>query len=91
MKIAGVEISHPDKIIYPKHDITKLKMVQYYESVADKILPYLKDRPLTLHRFPNGVDEDGFYQKSASDYFPSFIKTVKDTNGRGLQYTSALQ
>lgn len=77
MKIAGVEISHPDKIIYPKHKITKLQMVEYYDSVADKILPHLKDRPLTLHRFPNGVDEDGFYQKSTSDYFPSFIKTVK--------------
>lgn len=52
-------------------------MAEYYAAVADKMLPYLKDRPLTLHRFPNGIDEDGFYQKNASDYFPAFIKTVK--------------
>lgn len=77
MKIAGIEISHPDKIIYPKHKITKLDMVKYYEKVADDMLPYLKDRPLTLQRFPSGIKEDGFYQKSAGDYFPSFIKTVE--------------
>lgn len=76
MKIADIEISHPEKIIYPKHNITKLQMVKYYEEVAEDILPYLKDRPLTLHRFPDGVADKGFYQKNASDYFPSFIKRV---------------
>lgn len=76
MQIAGVEISHPDKIIFPKEKITKLQMVQYYEEVADIMLPYMHNRPLTLHRFPNGVNEDGFYQKSAADYFPDYIKTV---------------
>lgn len=77
MKVAGVEISHPEKIIFPKLKITKLEMVQYYEQTAKKMLPYLKNRPLTLHRFPNGIDEDGFYQKNAADYFPDYIKTVQ--------------
>ncbi len=77
MDIAGVEISHPDKIIFPKENISKLQMVQYYDEVANKMLPYMKNRPLTLQRFPNGINEDGFYQKSASDYFPDFIKTVE--------------
>lgn len=77
MKIAGVEISNRDKIIFPKGKITKLEMVQYYEKVAHQMLPYMKNRPLTLHRFPNGIKGDGFYQKSASDYFPDFIKTVQ--------------
>ena len=77
MKIAGVAISNPDKIIFPKGKITKLEMVQYYEKVADQMLPYMENRPLTLHRFPNGIKGDGFYQKSASDYFPDFIKTVQ--------------
>ena len=76
MEVAGIEITHPDKIIFPKGEITKLQMVEYYEKIADQILPYMKDRPLTLHRFPNGIDESGFYQKSISDYFPKFIKTV---------------
>lgn len=77
MKVVGIEISHPDKIIFPKEKITKLQMVQYYKEVADVMLPFMKNRPLTLHRFPNGVKEDGFYQKSISEHFPSFIKTVQ--------------
>lgn len=77
MEIAGVKITHPEKFIFPDADITKLEMVQHYKKVAKLMLPYLKDRPLTLHRFPDGIDKNGFYQKNASDYFPDFIKTVK--------------
>lgn len=76
MKIEEIEISNPDKIIFPKKEITKLEMIRYYEKVADKMLPFLKDRPLTLQRFPDGIDTDGFYQKKAADYFPAFIETV---------------
>lgn len=87
MKIAGIEISHPDKLIFPESGINKLQMVKYYETVAEDILPYLKDRPLTLHRFPDGVEKSGFYQKNASDYFPDFIKTiqVKTEDGENTQ------
>ncbi|MAN59949.1 MAG: ATP-dependent DNA ligase [Flavobacteriaceae bacterium] len=77
MTVEGIDISHADKTIFPEDEITKGDMVQYYASVADKILPHLKDRPLTLRRFPDGVDTDGFYQKNASNYFPKFIKTVE--------------
>lgn len=77
MKIAGVEISNPDKILYPERKISKLEIVQYYHDIADKMLPYLKDRPLTLQRFPDGVSKEGFYQKNAADYFPDYIKTVE--------------
>ena len=77
MEVAGVEISNPDKIIFPKKKITKGDMVSYYERIAPLMLPFLKNRPLTLHRFPSGIKESGFYQKNASDYFPDFIKTVE--------------
>lgn len=77
MQIAGVEISHPEKVLFPKKKITKGDMVQYYEKIAPLMLPFLKDRPLTLHRFPGGIQESGFYQKNAADYFPDFIKTVE--------------
>lgn len=76
MKIEEIDISNPDKLIFPDLEITKLDLVKYYEKVADKMLPYLKDRPLTLQRFPDGINEDGFYQKNASDYFPDFIETI---------------
>lgn len=77
MKIQGIDISHPDKLMFPEAKITKQEMIRYYETIADKMLPYLKDRPLTLHRYPDGIASDGFYQKNAAEYFPKFIKTVK--------------
>ncbi len=77
MEIAGIKISNPEKLIFPDANITKLEMVQHYQKVAKLMLPYIKDRPLTLHRFPDGIDKSGFYQKNASDYFPDFIKTIK--------------
>lgn len=77
MEIAGVEISHPDKIIFPKKKITKGEMVSYYERIAPLMLPYLKNRPLTLRRFPNGIKKAGFYQKNASEHFPKYIKTIE--------------
>lgn len=77
MEFSNVEISHPDKILFPEKKITKGDMAAYYDKIADKMLPYLKDRPLTLQRFPSGIQESGFYQKSISDYFPDFIKTVE--------------
>src|SRR5699024_12165609 len=77
MKLTGIEISNHDKIWFPKKNITKGQVVEYYYSIADKILPYLKDRPLSLERYPDGIAKDGFYQKRAPEYFPSFVKTVK--------------
>lgn len=66
-----------DKVLFPKSGITKGDLIHYYETIADYMLPYLEDRPLTMHRFPNGISEEGFFQKNASDYFPDWIKTVK--------------
>lgn len=77
MEIAQVEISNPEKVIFPQKKITKSDMAAYYDKIAERMLPYMKDRPLTLQRFPNGIDQAGFYQKNAADYFPDFIKTVE--------------
>lgn len=87
MKIAGLTISNPEKVLFPGAKITKLDIIRHYEDVADKMLPFLKDRPLTLHRFPDGINGDGFYQKNAADYFPKFIKriTVKTEEGENTQ------
>ena len=87
MEIDGIEITHPDKIIFPEKKITKGQMAEYYGKIADKMLVFLKDRPLTLHRFPGGINSKGFYQKNTSDYFPDFIKTVEiDTeDGKNIQ------
>jgi bifunctional non-homologous end joining protein LigD len=83
MTLEGIEISNADKIIFPEGGFTKGEMVSYYEYVSDRMLPYLKNRPLTLRRFPDGVAADGFYQKNASNYFPKFIKTVEVSTKEG--------
>lgn len=77
MEIDDIEISHPDKIIFPEKNISKGQMVEYYDRISQRMLPFLKDRPLTLKRFPGGIGGSGFYQKNISDYFPDFIKTVE--------------
>lgn len=84
MKIHEIEITHPKKIIFPEAQITKLDIVKYYRDYSDKILPFLKNRPLTIQRFPEGVSKPGFYQKKAADYFPSFVKTVRIPTQDGI-------
>lgn len=74
--MAKIVYKNLDKIIYPKDKITKRKILEYYQNNADLLLPYFKDRPITLERFPNGIKEDGFYQKNASYFFPKWIKTL---------------
>lgn len=85
MKMAGykVKITHDNKILYPNSGISKGNLIAYYDKIADHMLPYLKDRPLTLHRFPRGISDKGFFQKNASDYFPDWIQTAKVTKKGG--------
>lgn len=72
-----IKLTNQDKIYFPKDKISKGDVVDYYQSVADYILPHLKNRPLSLNRFPSGIDHSGFYQKDAGDSFPDWIKTTK--------------
>lgn len=72
-----VETSNLDKVFFPGNNITKGDLIDYYESVSDYILPYLKDRPLMMQRFPDGIMEEGFYQKEAGEYFPEWIETKR--------------
>ncbi|MGA9234476.1 MAG: non-homologous end-joining DNA ligase [Desulfobacterales bacterium] len=71
-----IELSNADKVLFPEDGITKSDLIDYYHRMADRILPYLEDRPIMLQRFPDGIAETGFYQKQASDYFPDWIPTA---------------
>ena len=62
-QLAGVRFTHPDKVLYPDAGITKLELANYYRSVADWILPHIKDRPLVLVRCPQGQGKECFFQK----------------------------
>jgi bifunctional non-homologous end joining protein LigD len=70
-----VIITNTEKVLFPNSGITKKDVILYYEKIADYMLPYMKNRPLTLQRFPKGINEIGFFQKNASDYFPEWILT----------------
>ncbi|MGD8826533.1 MAG: hypothetical protein PVI24_16235, partial [Myxococcales bacterium] len=59
----SVETSRETKILFPKSSITKGDLIDYYERISDQLLPHLSDRPLVLQRFPDGIAEQGFYQK----------------------------
>ena len=65
--VAGVTVSHPDRILFSDQGITKLALAQYYEHVKTWLLPHLKDRPLTLVRCPEGYKKKCFYQKHANE------------------------
>ncbi len=73
----NVEITNKDKVLFPQNKITKNDLIQYYATIAPVMLPHMKDRPVTMHRFPDGIKEDGFYQKDISNYFPDWIKRIE--------------
>ncbi|HEX6993464.1 MAG TPA: DNA ligase D [Gammaproteobacteria bacterium] len=62
-RVAGVRLTHPDRILYPDQGVTKAHLARYYEQVAEHILPHIANRPLTLLRCPDGQEKSCFYQK----------------------------
>jgi bifunctional non-homologous end joining protein LigD len=68
-----VKISHPDKLLFPEDGITKADLADYYERVSEWMLAHLRDRPVSMQRFPDGIGGKGFFHKDAPDYFPDWI------------------
>jgi bifunctional non-homologous end joining protein LigD len=71
-----VEVTRPDKLLWPALGITKQAFVDYLGAVADRMLPWLRDRPLTLIRAPDGVEGQRYFQKATPAYAPAWIRTV---------------
>ena len=80
--IAGIALTHPDKLLYPEVGLTKRDLALYYAAIGEWMLPHLGDRPLTLLRCPNGWQEC-FYQKKAEDSVNDAISRVKIENSDG--------
>src|SRR5262249_42783771 len=70
-------LTNLDKVLFPGRDgdppVTKRELIRYYVTIGPVMLPYLANRPLNLHRFPDGVDKPGFWQKEAPKYAPEWI------------------
>jgi bifunctional non-homologous end joining protein LigD len=75
-KVAGVQLTHPDKVFYPEQGITKRELAEYYEAAAPWILPYLKRRPLSVVRCPEGHQKECFYQKHPGATFGEAIHEI---------------
>jgi bifunctional non-homologous end joining protein LigD len=72
-----ITLSNLQKVYWPDEGYTKGDLINYYQSVSAYILPYLKDRPQSMHRHPNGLKDEGFYHKHAGDTAPDWVQTVE--------------
>jgi bifunctional non-homologous end joining protein LigD len=85
----SVKITHPNKEFWPGEGITKANLISYYRDIKDYLLPYLKDRPESLNRFPHGLGSESFYQKNMEGQVPDWAKTIvihSDGESRDLTY-----
>ncbi len=76
-------ITHPEKLIFPADGITKGELARYYEAVAPVLLPHLRGRPVTLERFPAGIEQKGFIQKDVSRLAPAWLERVEVPKKQG--------
>src|SRR3989440_2092734 len=87
-----IQVSNLDKVLYPKVRFTKGQVIDYYIRVAPVLLPHLKDRPLTMKRYPDGVEGEFFYEKNCPSHRPKWVKTAKiwsEGNNRMMNYCLA--
>jgi bifunctional non-homologous end joining protein LigD len=80
-----VAVSHPEKVLFPDSGITKGQLCAYYQEVAPVMLPHVRGRPITMERYPAGIDKKGFIQKDVARGFPAWLERVKvpRRNGEG--------
>jgi len=85
-------VSNLNKVLYPKVGFTKGQVIDYYIRIAPVLLPHLRDRPLTMKRYPNGVDAEFFYEKNGPSHRPKWVQTAKvwsEGNNRIMHYCLA--
>jgi bifunctional non-homologous end joining protein LigD len=81
-----VDLTHPERVIFPALGLTKADVFDYYRRIAPRLLPYLRDRPITLERLPEGLggaDKPHFWQKNTPAYYPDWVPRVKLPSAAG--------
>jgi len=84
-----IQVSNLDNVLYPKVGFTKGQVIDYYIRIASVLLPHLKDRPLTMKRYPDGVGGEFFYEKNCPSHRPKWVQTAKvwsEGNDRFMDY-----
>jgi bifunctional non-homologous end joining protein LigD len=82
-----LEVSRPEKVFWPAEGYTKGDLFAYYDAIAPWLLPFLRDRPLVLDRYPDGIEGKSFYQKNAPEFAPEWIRTETIWSGDGERET----
>jgi bifunctional non-homologous end joining protein LigD len=85
-------VSNLDKVLYPKDGFTKGELIDYYIRIAPVLLPHLKDRPLTMKRYPDGVEGEFFYEKNCPGHRPKWVRTARvwsESNQRNIDFCLA--
>lgn len=92
MQIDGheIEISNRDKVFFPGAGLTKGDLIDYYAQVAETMVPHMKRYGVSMQRFPDGLDGEGFYNKDTPDYFPDWIKTVNFPKREGGSFDAPI-
>ncbi len=85
-----VEVSRPEKVLFPDSGITKGELADHYRRVARFMLPHIKGRPISMQRFPDGIGGHGFFHKALPDYFPQRIARVQAAKRGGGSVTHAV-
>ena len=75
--MTAATITHPDKVLFPDDGITKGELAAYYEAIAPAMVPHIAGRPVTMERYPAGIDKKGFWQKDVSKGFPEWLERVE--------------
>jgi bifunctional non-homologous end joining protein LigD len=79
-------ITHPDKVLFPDDGITKGELAAYYDEIAEVMLPHVRNRPVTMERFPSGISAKGFLQKNVVKGFPEWLKRVETPKKGGVVF-----
>jgi len=78
-----LKVSNPDRVLFPQTGFSKADLINYYVNVAPALLPHLADRPVTLRRFPGGVESPGFWEKHCAGARPDWVKTASVESSSG--------
>src|ERR1700737_5567489 len=84
-----LKLSNLDKVLYPTTGFTKGQVIDFYARIAPVLVPHLRGRPVTLKRYPEGVDKAFFFEKNATQYRPAWVKTApiwSEGNRRNVNY-----
>ena len=85
-----ITITHPDKVLFPEDGITKGELAAYFQQIAPRMIPHVRDRPLHMNRFPGGIQYNPIQQKRVPDSFPAWIKRATLDLQRGGTITHAV-